>query len=354
MSNDAITPLRYDAAGLHLIDQRLLPGETVWLRFETAEEVAGAITDMVVRGAPAIGCAAAYGMALAARRLVATGATGAVLEDGLDAADARLRRTRPTAVNLFWALDQMRETARAARASGDPAHVAEALEGRAIELQEQDVAMCRRIGAHGAPLMPDRGRVLTHCNAGALATGGYGTALGVFRGARDAGKTLTIVADETRPYLQGARLTAWEMLEDGFDVEVIPDGAAAHLMARGEIAAAVVGADRIAANGDTANKIGTYGVALAAHAHGVPFYVAAPLSTIDFATPTGADIPIEERSADEMYAAMREQTAPASARPRYPGFDVTPARLITAIVTDRGLARPPYAQSLAQIAESDS
>ncbi|HEU5058048.1 MAG TPA: S-methyl-5-thioribose-1-phosphate isomerase, partial [Kofleriaceae bacterium] len=244
-----LSPMRWESGVLHLLDQLRLPGEEVWVACRSAEEVADAIRRMVVRGAPAIGCAAAYGVALAAR------AGGSI-----ERAALLLAASRPTAVNLFWALDEMR------RAGSDPA----ALEARAIAIQEEDIAMCRAIGRHGAALVPDRATVLTHCNAGALATGGYGTALGVVRGAREAGKSLRVLADETRPFLQGARLTAWELQKDGFDVTVIPDAAAAFLMSRGEVSCVVVGADRIAANGDVANKIGTYALALAAARHGVP------------------------------------------------------------------------------------
>jgi methylthioribose-1-phosphate isomerase len=239
-------------------------------------------------------------------------------------------------VNLIWALAEMR------RATGGP----EALEARAIEIQEDDIAMCRAIGRHGADLVPDNATVLTHCNAGALATGGYGTALGVVRGAREAGKTLRVLADETRPFLQGARLTAWELQKSGIDVTVIPDAAAAFLMSRGEVSCVVVGADRIAANGDVANKIGTYALALAAARHGVPFYVAAPSSTLDLDTATGADIPIEERSGAELLRLGDTALAPAGVPGRYPAFDVTPAELVTAIITEAGVARPPYGESL--------
>jgi len=350
-----LTPLRWADGALHLLDQLRLPGEEVWLRCDREEDVAHAIRAMVVRGAPAIGCAAAYGVALAARRLAGEqpGEEGFLGE--FDRAIELLRRTRPTAVNLFWALEQMRAAARAGRGAGagagdagafDAGAVAAALEARAAAIQADDIAMCRRIGRHGAALIPDDAQVLTHCNAGALATGGYGTALGVIRAAREAGKSVRVVADETRPFLQGARLTAWELVRDGFDVTLIPDGAAAFLMSRGEVSCVVVGADRIAANGDVANKIGTYALALAAARHGVPFYVAAPTSTLDPATATGADIPIEERAGDELLSIGGQVVAAAGARARYPAFDVTPADLVTAIITDRGVARPPYLESL--------
>jgi methylthioribose-1-phosphate isomerase len=348
-ADEVLTPLRWSGGALHLLDQLRLPGEEVWLRCETEQEVAAAIRTMVVRGAPAIGCAAAYGVALAARRLAARpGPSGDLLAE-LDGAIELLRATRPTAVNLFWALDQMRDAARdAARTTAGAGvdAIVSALEARAQAIQADDIAMCRRIGQHGAALVPDGAAVLTHCNAGALATGGYGTALGVIRAAREAGKAVRVLADETRPFLQGARLTAWELVRDGFDVTLIPDGAAAFLMSRGEVSCIVVGADRIAANGDVANKIGTYGLAVAAARHGIPFYVAAPTSTLDPATATGADIPIEERAGDELLSLGGVALAAAGARARYPAFDITPAELVTAIITDRGVARPPYGESL--------
>jgi len=359
-TDDAITPIRWRGTGataeLYLLDQLRLPGEEVWLRCDGEEDVARAIRTMVVRGAPAIGCAAAYGVALAARRLASAQPAPPAAEFAaeLDRVVDLLRATRPTAVNLFWALEQMRDTARdALRAPGGTvAAAANALAERAVALQDEDIAMCRRIGRHGAALLPDDSAVLTHCNAGALATGGYGTALGVLRAAREAGKTVRVLADETRPFLQGARLTAWELVRDGFDVTLIPDGAAAFLMSRAEIGCVIVGADRIAANGDVANKIGTYALALAAHRHRIPFYVAAPTSTLDLDTATGADIPIEERSGDELLSLGGTRLAPTGVHARYPAFDVTPAELVTAIITDRGVARPPYGESLRRSVEA--
>jgi methylthioribose-1-phosphate isomerase len=347
-AREEITPLRWSDGALYLIDQLRLPGEEVWLRCEGEEDVARAIRDMVVRGAPAIGCAAAYGVAMAARRLATRRPPDAAeFLAGVDRAIELLRQTRPTAVNLFWALREMRGAAETALGgTADLPSVADALEVRAAAIQADDVAMCRRIGHHGAALLPDDAAVLTHCNAGALATAGYGTALGVVRAAREQGKTVRVLADETRPFLQGARLTAWELVRDGFDVTLIPDGAAAFLMSRGEVSCVVVGADRIAANGDVANKIGTYALALAAARHDIPFYVAAPTSTLDFDTATGADIPIEERSGAEMLSIGGTTIAAAGARARYPAFDITPAELVTAIITDQGVARPPYSESL--------
>ena len=335
-----ITPLRYRDGTLELIDQLQLPGAEIWIDCATAAEVGEAIRSMKIRGAPAIGCAAAYGVAIAARAHRGAADFTAAMNAEIDA----LAQTRPTAVNLFWALERMRGVMNQAIAAGaDPV---ERLEAEARAIHAEDIEMCKRIGKNGAELIPDAATVLTHCNAGALATGGYGTALGVLRAAKEAGKSLKVLADETRPYLQGARLTAWELARDGFDVTVLPDSAAAFLIARGEVSCAIVGADRIAANGDVANKIGTYAVALAARAAGVPFYVAAPASTIDLATPTGADIPIEMRSGDEVLAIGPTRIAPDQVSARYPAFDITPAALVTAIITDTGVARPPYTESL--------
>jgi methylthioribose-1-phosphate isomerase len=319
-----VTPLDWKPGVLSLLDQRLLPGEERWVDCRDEHSVAAAIRDMLVRGAPAIGCTAAFGVALAARR-------GADVEAAIEL----LAATRPTAVNLFWALGEMRAVA---AAGGDAA----ALEERALAIWRDDIDRCRRIGRAGAALVPDGATILTHCNAGALATGGYGTALGVVRAAVEQGKRVRVFADETRPYLQGARLTAWELAKDGIDVTVIPDVAAAWLMRRGEITLAIVGADRIAANGDFANKIGTYGVALAANEHRVPFYVAAPRSTVDLATPDGEAIPIEERSSDEVTRIGDRQIAPLGVPARHPAFDVTPARLVSAFVLEIGVVRPPY------------
>jgi len=352
MSGD-FTPLRWKSGVLYLIDQRVLPARETWIEYRDEHAVADAIKSMVVRGAPAIGCTAAYGVALAARRLASDGATPEQFRAGLAAAIEVLGATRPTAVNLFWALSQMRDAAAVALTDGGVAAAAVALEQRAVAIHAEDIAMCKRIGAAGGALLPDEGTVLTHCNAGALATGGYGTALGVIRGAREQGKRIKVIADETRPYLQGSRLTAWELTRDGFDVTIIPDSAAGFLMRRGEVQCVVVGADRVAANGDVANKIGTYQVALGAAANDVPFYVAVPVSTIDLDTPTGEQIPIEERAGSEMFAHTGADIAPAGAQARYPAFDVTPAALVTAIITDRGVARAPYTESLRRIVRTE-
>jgi methylthioribose-1-phosphate isomerase len=338
--------LRWSDAGVVLLDQRRLPNEEVYLVLRTVEEVARAIEDLAVRGAPAIGCAAALGVARAAAESRSADVAG--LHAELDAAGARLARTRPTAVNLFWALERMR--ARIARACASPeadvAGVRAAVIAEARALVEEDVVVCRALGRAGVPLVPDGARVLTHCNAGALATAGWGTALGVLRSAREAGRRLSVLADETRPFLQGARLTAWELARDGIPVTLVTDSMAGFLMRCGEVDLVLVGADRIARNGDVANKIGTYTLAILAREHGLPFYVAAPLSTIDLATPSGAEIPIEERAPAEVTQFAGQAIAPAGVPARHPAFDVTPAALVSAIVTERGIARPPYAVSL--------
>jgi methylthioribose-1-phosphate isomerase len=323
--DDNLSPLQYKAGVLSLLDQRALPNDEIWLDYDDFEDVADAIQTMVVRGAPAIGCTAAYGVAIGARQ-------GAPL----DQVFAALAATRPTAVNLFWALDRMRQI------GPDP----EALEHAAIAIHLEDIAACRAIGANGAALLPP-GVVLTHCNAGALATGGYGTALGVIRSAVASGTKLEVFADETRPFLQGARLTAWELAKSRIPVTVLCDNMAGHFMSRGAIQSVVVGADRIAANGDFANKIGTFTVALLAREHGIPFFVAAPLSSIDRAIPDGSRIPIEERPAREVTHVGDTRLAPEAAQVRNPAFDVTPARLVSAIITEAGVARPPFGGSLA-------
>ncbi|MEO8874911.1 MAG: S-methyl-5-thioribose-1-phosphate isomerase, partial [Polyangiaceae bacterium] len=311
------------------------------------EQVAEAISDMMVRGAPAIGITAAYGLVLAAATTM--GDTGHEFLDAMQQAAALLRATRPTAVNLGWALDRMmRIAAENTTLSGQDRLSKMAAEARAIH--REDVLACKKMGELGAAKISDGATVLTYCNAGALATGGFGTALGVIRAARAANKKLKILASETRPLLQGARLTAWELERDGFSVEVITDSAIASLMAAHAIDVVVVGADRIAKNGDVANKIGTYGVACLAHAHGVPLYVAAPWSTVDLATPDGAAIPIEQRSEREVTHIGETVLVPDGVRARNPAFDVTPARLITAIFTERGTAEPPGEESLHRLA----
>ena len=328
-----------------MIDQRKLPQREVYVHLKTAPEVARAIRTMVIRGAPAIGVAAAMGIALGVRQSHASGTARLAVE--CHKICDLMAATRPTAVNLFWAIARMKRTfAAAAQAGRSVEEIKAGLEAEARLIHDEDVASCRAIGAHGAALVPDEARILTHCNAGALATAGYGTALGVIRAAAGQGKRVTVVADETRPFLQGARLTAWELVRDGIDTTVITDNMAGWLMRQGQIDLVVVGADRIAANGDVANKVGTYTVAVLANEHGLPFYVAAPWSTVDLATPDGAGITIEERPAKEVTHVGPTRLTPDGARVRNPAFDVTPNRLVTAIVTERGVHRPPYRESL--------
>jgi methylthioribose-1-phosphate isomerase len=341
MSASRIETLVWDGATdeLVMIDQRVLPARFDALRYRSAAGVAEAIRSMVVRGAPAIGCAAAYGVALEA--LALRGHDDARFQRGMEEAYGILGRSRPTAVNLAWALARMHRCQDAE--PGTPAALAARLLAEAHAIRAEDIAANEAMGRHGAALLPDGARVLTHCNAGALATAGHGTALGVIRSAIAAGKRLSVVADETRPFLQGARLTAWELHEDGIPVTLITDNMSGHLMQRGEIDAVIVGADRIAANGDVANKIGTYMVAVLAARHGIPFYVAAPLSTIDRTIASGAEIPIEEREATEVRGFGGLEWAPAGVAVRNPAFDVTPAMLVTALVTERGVIMQPDA-----------
>jgi len=328
-----------------MIDQRKLPGQEVYVRCKSAADVARAIKTMVIRGAPAIGVAAAMGLALGMRKSSATGTQkfAAEFQKSCDLMAA----TRPTAVNLFWAIERMKRCfAEKAQAGESVDQIKDRLEREAQLIHDEDVASCRAMGAHGAEVVPADARVLTHCNAGALATAGYGTALGVIRGAVEQGKRVAVFADETRPFLQGARLTAWELVRDGIPTTVITDNMTAALMRQVPIDLVVVGADRIAANGDTANKIGTYGVAVLAREHKVPFYVAAPLSTIDLNTPDGDHIPIEERNAREVSHVGSSQLTPEGASIWNPAFDVTPHHYIAGIITERGIFRPPYIDSL--------
>src|SRR6185312_13560765 len=331
-----------------MIDQRKLPAEEVYVRCRTAAEVARAIKTMVIRGAPAIGVAAAMGIALGMRKSKATGTQKFAAE--FYKICELMAGTRPTAVNLFWAIERMRRAFAAAALAGESVdQIKDRLDAESAAIHDEDVASCRALGAFGAEVVPPEARILTHCNAGALATAGYGTALGVVRGAVDAGKHVVVFADETRPFLQGARLTAWELVRDGIQTTVITDNMAAALMLQGKVDLVVVGADRIAANGDVANKIGTYGVAVLAKEHDIPFYVAAPLSTIDLKTPDGSKIPIEERNDREVTHIGPNRLTPEGARVRNPAFDVTPAKYVTAIITERGVARPPYHESLAAL-----
>jgi methylthioribose-1-phosphate isomerase len=328
-----------------MVDQRKLPGQEIYVRCKTAAEVARAIKTMVIRGAPAIGVAAAMGLALGMRRSKAEGTKQFAVE--FNKLCLLMAGTRPTAVNLFWAIDRMkRRFGDGVREGLSVEELKDRLEREAQAIHDEDVASCKTMGQFGADVVPANARILTHCNAGALATAGYGTALGVIRAAAEQGKVSKVFADETRPFLQGARLTAWELVRDHVPTTVITESMAGPLMRDGEIDFAVVGADRIAANGDVANKIGTYTVAMMAHAHGVPFYVAAPLSTIDLATPDGTKIPIEQRNAREISHLGSTQLTPEGASIWNPAFDVTPARLVAGIITERGIARAPYATSL--------
>ena len=311
----AVEPIRWRGDALELLDQRELPEKTVYVTCRTADDVARAIRDMVVRGAPAIGCAAAFGV---------------VLSRGSQQAFEVLAKSRPTAVNLFWALDRMKDSAN--------------LEAEAKAIFDEDIAANRAMGKLGAALIPDRARVMTHCNAGALATAGYGTALGVIRSAKS--KIISVIACETRPYLQGARLTAWEMVQEGIPCTLITDSMAGHMLSRGEVDVIVVGADRIAANGDVANKIGTYALAVLARRHDIPFYVAAPLSTFDPRIPDGSHIPIEERSAAEVTGYRDMRWAPHGVQVRNPAFDVTPAELISGLITEAGVVLQPDAAKI--------
>jgi methylthioribose-1-phosphate isomerase len=331
-----------------MIDQRKLPGVEVYVRCKTAPEVARAIKTMVIRGAPAIGVAAAFGIALGMRKSAATG-TQKFAADFYKTCEL-MAATRPTAVNLFWAIERMKRSFGAAAAAGESVEqIQDRLDREAEAIHDEDVASCRAMGAFGAEVVPSTAVILTHCNAGALATAGYGTALGVIRGAVAQGKQVTVLADETRPFLQGARLTAWELLRDGIETTVITDNMAGAIMRTGRVDLVVVGADRIAANGDTANKVGTYTVALVAREHKVPFYVAAPVSTIDLDTSEGRQIPIEERNWKEVTHVKNVRLTPEGAKIFNPAFDVTPHALITGIITERGIARAPYTESLAAL-----
>ena len=344
--------LEWTDEGLRLLDQRLLPGRVEYRLCRYYEEVAEAIRAMVVRGAPAIGVTAAMGVALGMRAAVGRLHGEQELRAEFERISARLFQTRPTAVNLRWALARMRgvfEAELAAGGEGERARLAQRLIEEARAICEQDIACNRRLGANGAALMPDAGCVLTHCNAGALATAGYGTALGVIRAAIAAGKRLEVYADETRPFLQGARLTAWELQQDGIPTRLITDNMAGYFLRLGRIQAVVVGADRIAANGDTANKIGTYSVAVLAKENQVPFYVAAPVSTLDLSLVDGDGIPIEERAPEEVTHLQGQLIAPAGMAAANPAFDITPHRYISAIITEAGVAHPPYTDSLRRL-----
>jgi methylthioribose-1-phosphate isomerase len=339
-----VETIQWTEAGVVMIDQTRLPLEETYVTCRTYEEVAAAIKDMVIRGAPAIGVAAAMGVAIGVLR-----AGPADLDRQVETICDTLARTRPTAVNLFWAIDRMKRLYESLR--GQPIEVIRArLVAEAQLVREEDIAINRAIGRHGAALVPERKTVLTHCNAGALATAGYGTALGVIRAAVEEGKQIDVFADETRPFLQGARLTVWELQQDNIPTTLITDNMAGHFMKAGRIGCVVVGADRIAGNGDVANKVGTYSVAVLAKENGVPFYVAAPISTLDLTLASGDQIPIEQRAAAEVTHLFGHPVAPAGTAVENPAFDVTPARYVSAIITERGVARAPFEESLKALA----
>ncbi len=341
-----IETLRWANNRLEMIDQRVLPAAFNYLTYDSAASVAEGIRSMVVRGAPAIGVAAAYGVALEALRL--QNKSSADFNAGMETGFTVLAQSRPTAVNLFWALERMRRVWQSV-ATRTPSEIAARLLAEAHEILVEDIRINRAMGAHGAALLKDGARVLTHCNAGALATAGWGTALGVIRSAVEAGKKISVIADETRPFLQGARLTAWEMVQENIPVTLITDNMAGYMMAHGEVDAVIVGTDRVAANGDVANKIGTYMVAVLARRHNIPFYVACPLSTIDMSIATGADIPIEERSVDEVKGFRDMRWAADGVKIRNPAFDVTPADLVTCLITEVGLVAAPNATKIQQL-----
>ena len=342
-----IQTLEWTDSGVRFIDQTKLPTEETYVTCKTYTQVADVIRNMVVRGAPAIGVAAAMGIALGVKNSKAE--NGGDLKHDFDQICDVIGKTRPTAVNLFWAIKRMRDKFEMLRVRPLP-QIRQALVEEAQRMHAEDIAANQAMGRHGATLMPASGGVLTHCNAGALATCGYGTALGVIRAAVEQGKTIHVYADETRPFLQGSRLTAWELMKDGIPTTVISDNMAGAMMNQGKINAIVVGADRIAANGDVANKIGTYSVAVLAREHGIPFYVAAPLSTVDFETPDGSGIPIEQRDGKEVTHIAGRQMVPDGVEVENPAFDVTPAKYVTAIVTEKGIARAPYEESLRRLA----
>src|SRR4030088_1403256 len=346
-----IHTLEWTPNGVVFIDQTKLPTEEVYVTCTTHEQVADVIRNMVVRGAPAIGVAAAMGIALGVKNSKAE--NGADLKKDFDQICETIRQTRPTAVNLFWAIRRMTEKFERIRIR-PIAQIKQDLVEEAQRMHGEDIAANQAMGRHGATLMPSSGAVLTHCNAGALATAGYGTALGVIRAAVEAGKKIHVYADETRPFLQGSRLTAWELKKDGIPTTVISDNMAGAMMSQGKIGAIVVGADRIAANGDVANKVGTYTVAVLAKENGIPFYVAAPFSTIDLATPDGSKIPIEQRHPKEVTHIAGKQMVPDGVEIENPAFDVTPAKYVTAIITEKGIARAPYSESLRELAGAES
>ena len=345
-----VNTIEWTDAGVVMIDQRKLPAEETFITCRDYHEVADAIRTMVIRGAPAIGCAAAMGVAIGVLK---------ANDDNMDAEFEQvcdvLAATRPTAVNLFWAIERMRLLYQGQRDSGaSPSAIRQSLIAEAERVLREDIVSNEALGRHGAALLPAGGTVMTHCNAGALATGGYGTALGVIRAAVEEGNPLNVLANETRPFMQGSRLTVWELQQDDIPVKLLTDSMAGHLMRRGKVQAIVVGADRIAANGDVANKIGTYSLAVLAKENGIPFYVAAPTSTVDLNLPSGDEIPIEERSPDEVTQIRGHQIAPVETEVWNPAFDITPNRYVAAIVTEQGIARDPYVPALKALVEQAS
>jgi len=350
MSEKNIETLRWAEDHLEMIDQRILPEDFQYISYNSAISVADGIRSMVVRGAPAIGCSAAYGVALEALNLQDAGMDE--FSKGMEQAYKILLESRPTAINLFWAIDRMRSKMNE-NINLTPKEIANTLLSEAHEILSEDIEINRKMGSFGAELLPNGARVLTHCNAGALATAGHGTALGVIRSAVEAGKKISVIADETRPFLQGARLTAWEMVQEDIPITLISDNMSGHLMSHGEIDAIVVGTDRVAGNGDVANKIGTYMVAVLSKRHNIPFYVACPLSTIDRSILSGSDIPIEERPNDEVTGYRDYQWAADGVSVRNPAFDVTPADLVTGLITEKGVILSPTAEKINHLFNSN-
>jgi methylthioribose-1-phosphate isomerase len=343
-----VNTIEWTPQGVVMIDQRILPAEETFLTCKDYREVADAIRDMVIRGAPAIGCAAAMGVAIGVLH-----ETDATVDANIDTICDTLAQTRPTAVNLFWAINRVRDLFDSMRNQGKPfPEIQQALVAEAQRVLAEDIEINKAMGRHGAALLPQGATVMTHCNAGALATGGYGTALGVIRAARESGNPVAVLANETRPFMQGARLTVWELQQDDIPVTLLTDNMAGHTLRAGKVQAVVVGADRIAANGDVANKIGTYSVAVLAKENNVPFYVAAPISTLDMTLASGDLIPIEERAPEEVTHIKGQQIAPAGTKVMNPAFDVTPNKYVAAIITEKGVARPPFVESLKQLAEA--
>ena len=345
--------IRWDGDAVVLIDQRYLPGKEDYLACKSADAIAEAIKDMVVRGAPAIGVTAALGIALGLKQAGAKDIES--LRESMESLSMLMAGTRPTAVNLFWAIERMKKRFDELASVGvdNLDNLIREMEVEAVAIHKEDIEINRRMGAHGAELVPDGARILTHCNAGALATAGYGTALGVMYAAKAAGKKIEVFADETRPFLQGARLTAWELAKNDVPVTLITDNMAGYFMAKGEVDMVILGSDRIAGNGDVCNKIGTYSVAVLAKEHGIPFYAVAPTSTFDLSITSGKEIPIEERSPDEVTHVHGVRLAPEGVAVKNPAFDVTPARLVTAIVCENGIAKAPFTESLSRLAKSE-